>query len=103
MSDRLAQLTRMLEREPGDAFCLYGLAQEYAKQGDLATAIVYYDRAIAADPSHGYSYFHKARCEEERGSVDAAKQTLQRGLEQAIAAHDAKATHEIRAYLDELA
>ena len=32
-SDRLAQLMRMLETDPSDAFCLYGIAQEHAKAG----------------------------------------------------------------------
>jgi tetratricopeptide (TPR) repeat protein len=102
MNDRIAQLTRMLEREPGDSFCLYGLAQEHAKRGEPAQAIRYFDEAIAVDPSHAYAYFHKARCEEGLGNIEAAKVTLSFGLKQAVAKNDAQAAREIRAYIDEL-
>ena len=31
--DRLRKLLALLEKEPGDAFCLYGVAQEHARAG----------------------------------------------------------------------
>ena len=59
--DRLARLLALLESEPGDAFCLYGVAQEHARAGRHEEALAWYDRSLAADPDSGYAYFHKAR------------------------------------------
>ena len=36
--ERLQSLLKMLEAEPNDAFCLYGVAQEYAGREDHAQA-----------------------------------------------------------------
>ena len=46
--DRLQSLLKMLEAEPDDAFCLYGVAQEYAGRDDHAQAESFYLKAIAA-------------------------------------------------------
>ena len=102
MSDRISQLKTMLDAEPNDTFCMYGLAMEYAKQGDLDQSIAWFDKIIAIDPNHCYAYFHKAKVQEEAGDVAAACDTLRIGLEQAKAIGDAKAANEIAAYLDEL-
>jgi tetratricopeptide (TPR) repeat protein len=99
---RIAQLEKMLAAEPGDAFVLYGLAQEYAKAGEMARAVEVYDRCLAADPGYCYAYYHKARAQEALGRVDDAAATLRAGVEAARRAGDAHAEGEIRAYLDEL-
>ncbi|MCA9286859.1 MAG: tetratricopeptide repeat protein [Phycisphaerales bacterium] len=99
---RIEQLRRLLDKEPNDAFCLYGLGQEYARRGDSTSAVQWYDRAIAADPDMSYAYFHKARVLQEADDIDGAVATLRAGLEAARRANDAKATNEIAGYLDEL-
>jgi tetratricopeptide (TPR) repeat protein len=103
MTSRIAQLMKLLDAEPDDAFCLYSLAQEHARAGEPQEAIAFYDRTIAADPSYCYAFFHKARLQEEAGDVAGARQTLEAGLTQARAAGDAKAIAEIEAFLDEIA
>jgi tetratricopeptide (TPR) repeat protein len=100
MPDRIAQLKELLESEPDDVFCLYSLAQEYGKAGDLEDAIVYYDRTIETDPNYCYAYYHKARALEEMDEVERAVATLRTGLERARAAGDVKAESELAGYLD---
>ena len=39
MPDRIATLKSMLESEPNDTFCLYGLAMEHARLGQVAGGI----------------------------------------------------------------
>lgn len=102
MSERIAQLKTMLESEPDDVFCLYSLAQEYGKTGDLENAIAYYDRTIETDPDHCYAYYHKARALEEMDEVERAVATLRAGLERARAAGDVKAESELAGYLEML-
>ena len=63
----IPDLQRLLEKDPKDPFLLYGLAQEYAKAGDVAKAVEYYDRCLAADPLYCYAYFHKARVQQALG------------------------------------
>lgn len=96
--DRLTRLLAMLDAEPDDPFCLYGIAQEHANAGDHETAVSWYDKAIAVDPDDGYHYFHKARSLESLQRLDDAIATIDAGLAAARRGGDAHALAE----LDEL-
>lgn len=98
----LPDLQRLLAASPDDPFLLYGIAQEYARQGDHPAAIAYYDRCLAADPSYCYAYFHKARSQQALGATAEAVATLTQGVAAARAAGDSHALSEISGYLDEL-
>jgi tetratricopeptide (TPR) repeat protein len=102
MSDRITKLKAILDADPNDAFCLYGLALEYAKLGQTEAALASFDKAIQVDPMYCYAYFHKAKCQEQAGDTDGAIATLTSGLHKARASGDAKAISEIASYLDEL-
>lgn len=93
---------RMLEQDPSDAFCLYGVAQEHASAGRLEEAVAWFHRTIAADPGHAYARFHLAKVLERAGDVPGAVSALQEGLRIARASGDAKAANELAGYLDEL-
>lgn len=101
-TDRIEKLRRLLEMEPDDPFCLYALAQEYAKQGKQDEAIAHFDRVIAIEPENGYAYYHKARSLESLGKKDDARQVLRRGLEAVSPSKDAKAHREIQEFLQSL-
>ncbi|MDZ4753427.1 MAG: tetratricopeptide repeat protein, partial [Phycisphaerae bacterium] len=100
--DRLATLHALVEVDPRDTFCLYGLAQEYARRGDVDEALRWYDRCIATDENYCYAYFHKARALEEAGRNDEAIGALRIGLVRANASGDRHAASEIAGYLDQL-
>lgn len=100
--DRLRKLLALLEKEPGDAFCLYGVAQEHARAGRHVEALGWYDRAIAADPDHAYAFFHKARSLEELERVGDACAALRAGIEAARRGGDRHALSELQGYLDQL-
>jgi tetratricopeptide (TPR) repeat protein len=102
MADRIEQLQRLLQIDPNDSFCLYGLAMEHAKRGDHDQAVAHFDRAIHADPNSCYAYFHKAKSLEQQGSLDLARQALATGLARAKAVGDQHAMSEISAYLFEI-
>lgn len=99
---RLESLMRLLEKDPSDAFCLYGVAQEHASAGRLEEAVAWFHRTIAADPTHAYARFHLAKALERAGDLPAAVSALQEGLRVARASGDAKAANELAGYLDEL-
>lgn len=98
----IADLQKLLAKDPADPFVLYGLAQEYAKKGDHAAAVGFYDRCLAADPAYCYAYFHKARSLEALGKVPEALETLARGVAAARAAQDGHALSELSGYLEDL-
>jgi tetratricopeptide (TPR) repeat protein len=101
-SDRLLKLRALLAAEPDDGFVLYGLAQECQKLGRLDEAIVFYDRAIEADPKQCYAFFHKAKALEQakrRGEIEAV---LRAGFARARAVGDFKAASEIEGFLDDV-
>lgn len=100
--DRLAQLLALLESDPDDAFCLYGIAQEHAGRGDHATAIEWYGRAATADPDDGYIHYHRARSLEAMGRADEALDAVRSGLDAADRGGDAHARAELQALRDEL-
>ena len=100
--DRLAQLMRMADAEPGDPFFPYGIAQEHARAGRHDDAIAWYDRTVAIDPAYCYAYFHKARSLEELGRVDDARAALRTGIERARASGDRHALSELSGFLDQL-
>lgn len=91
----IAQLERLLEADPDDAFVLYGLAQVHAGEGRHAEAVGFYDRCLVADPSYHYAYYHKAVAQDAASQRDEAIATLRAGLEAATAAGDGKASGEI--------
>ena len=99
---RIELLQKMLEQDPKDAFCRYGMAQEYLKAGDYATTVLWFDKTIESDVDYCYAYYHKARALEQAGQIDDATATLRAGLERARASGDAHAISEIQSLLDQL-
>lgn len=100
MTDRIEKLMKLLDAEPTDAFCLYGLAQEYARTGEHGRAVEYYRLTIDSDPDYLYAYYHMAKSLEAMSNMAAAKQVLETGLKRAKEAGDSKALGEIAGYLD---
>ena len=101
-TDRLQTLLSILESDPNDAFCLYGIAQEYSTRGDDENALIYYDRAIESDPNDAYSYFHKGRSLQRLNRIEEAIDTLKAGITAARNQNDHHAISELDGYLQEL-
>ena len=100
--ERIARLTKLLELDPTDAFCLYGLAHEYAKRADHELAVEYYQKTLDADPAYIYAYYHKAKLLAEIGQDESARAVLHVGLETATQAGDDHAHSEITELLESL-
>lgn len=98
----IEQLQRLLEADPKDPFVLYGLAQEYAKAGDVGKAVEFFDRCLGADPAYCYAYFHKARVLGAAKRAAEAREVLAAGMKAARGAGDTHAAAEMEALLDEL-
>jgi tetratricopeptide (TPR) repeat protein len=102
MTDRLSQLRNLLDKDPHDAFCMYGIGMEYSKTGNHAQAIAWFDRTMEVDPTYCYAWYHKARVQEQSGDNAGAIQTLEDGITQAIDVGDQHAQEEMKMLLQSL-
>jgi tetratricopeptide (TPR) repeat protein len=101
-SERLEKLQKMLDRDPSDAFLLYGIALEHKKLGDSVKAVEFLDRVIALDPGYCYAYFQKGQVQESLGETVAARTSYERGVEAAKQKGDAHAQSELEGALSML-
>jgi len=90
-------LRQLLAENPASSFARYGLAMEYVKSGDLATAIHEFEALLAADPAYSAAYFHGGQTLEKLGRLDQARDYYRRGIE---VTRDAHARGELQAALD---
>ena len=96
----IAQLDSLLARAPGDAFLLYALAMEHAKQGRHGEAVGLFRRAIVADSANPYHHYHGALSLEAIDDRRGAIAMVREGIEAAKASGDEKARAELGALLD---
>ena len=102
MSNRQAELERLLKKEPADPFLRYGLAMEHKKAGRFAEALEWFARTLEADDTYCYAYYQQGQVHEALGDTDAAKAAYVRGIARARACNDAHAAGEMQAALDML-
>ena len=100
MADRLAQLTKLLEKDPADPFLLYGIALEHKKAGRLDEALDWLGRTLEADEGYCYAYYQQGQTLEAKGDTDAARTAYQRGIGVARRVGDGHAAGELQVALD---
>jgi cytochrome c-type biogenesis protein CcmH/NrfG len=54
--DRIAMLREILAQNPADAFARYGLAMEYANQGQTETSLAEFSKLLQANPDYTAGY-----------------------------------------------
>jgi tetratricopeptide (TPR) repeat protein len=101
-SDKLTKLFAMLERQPTDAFLLYGIGMEYKKLDDYPRAIEFFNKTLAADPGYCYAYYQRAQTEELAGDPAAAKRSYEEGITAANDVGDGHAKSELQSARDML-
>jgi Tfp pilus assembly protein PilF len=99
-SEKLVKLQQMLEKQPRDAFLLYGLGMEYKKLKEYARAVEHFNRVVEVDPNYCYAYFQRGQVYELLGESEAAKASYRAGIAAADRAGDAHAREELTAALE---
>jgi len=99
VSERLQKLLTMLEKEPKDAFLLYGVGMEYKKADDFPRALEYLRKVVQIDSGYCYAYHQQGLIHEAAGDVEAAKAAYRDGIAAARKKGDAHAQGEIEAAL----
>lgn len=82
-TDRIGALRRMLERAPGDARLLFGLANEYEKQEQWEEVASHLQRYLAAVDDEGNAWGRLGNALRRLGRGAEARAAYQRGVEAA--------------------
>jgi Tfp pilus assembly protein PilF len=101
-TNRLDILKQMLAQDPGNSFARYGLAMEYAKTGELKSAVDQFKALIAADSLYVAAYFHCGQTLEKLGELDEARAVYEQGISASTKKGDTHTRGEIEAALSML-
>ena len=100
MTDRLTQLQKLHAADPGDSFCTYGIALEYAKAGNPKEALTWLDKTLVLNPKECYAYYQKAKMLIQLDEREQAKDVLRAGLAVAMETGESKARNELSGLLE---
>jgi tetratricopeptide (TPR) repeat protein len=77
--NRLQQLQKYFEEDPGDPFNIYAIAIEY-NNFDKSKAKEYYDILLKDHPEYVPTYYHAALLYAESGQKDTASSIFEKGI-----------------------
>jgi cytochrome c-type biogenesis protein CcmH/NrfG len=100
--DRIAALNDILTQNPNDTFARYGLAMQYAKQGDLDRSLAEFSILLKSNPDYTPGYFMAAQTLARAERVAEAKAMLTDGIASARRTGNLHAQSEMEAMLTEL-
>jgi predicted Zn-dependent protease len=95
-------LAEILAQTPNDAFARYGLAMEYAKDGEVERALAEFATLLAANPDYTAGYFLAAQTLARAQRLDEAQKMLRDGIAAAQRTRNLHAQSEMEAMLAEL-
>ena len=95
-------LRQVVERNPKDEFALYGLAMEYANQGENDKALEQFRVLTEVNANYCYAYYQAGKVLTKLGRIEDARGWYERGIEASTRAGDEHARGEIEAALGEL-
>lgn len=99
---RIATFTEVLQQDPSNTFARYGLAMEYATQGDSQKALAQFEELVAQHPDYVPAYQMAGQLLLKLDETESARRWLANGLAAAERSHNTHAHSEISAMLDEL-
>ncbi len=100
-SERIKQLEKFYEDDPGDPFNAYALALEYLTR-DAAKTRQLFELLLEKHADYLPTYYHAAKFFADGGDQERATGIFEAGIELARKNGDAKALRELRAAYDEM-
>lgn len=94
-NDRIQQLIRFVQEEPGDPFNVYALAMEYVN-GQPQQAKVYFDQLLTQHPDYLPTYYHAAALYADLDERDRAAELYEAGIALAQAQNNQKTLSELQ-------
>jgi predicted Zn-dependent protease len=95
-------LQEMLVAEPKDTFLRYGLALEFAREGQPQEAVARLRTLIADEPNYVPAYFQAAQMLLKQGESSAGAELLRSGIAAAQAQGNSHAAEEMSALLEQI-
>ncbi|MBC3783964.1 tetratricopeptide repeat protein [Spirosoma utsteinense] len=93
-NDRIQQLIRFVQEEPGEPFNVYALAMEFIN-GRSEQARPYFDQLLTEHPDYLPTYYHAAALYAELGERERAAELYEKGIVLAGAQNNAKTVLEL--------
>jgi cytochrome c-type biogenesis protein CcmH/NrfG len=100
--DKIATLNEILAQDPTNAFARYGLAMEFANQGNVDTALSEFQQLLTDHPDYTAGYFMAAQTLAKAERKEEAKTRLTEGIASARRTGNQHALSEMQAMLDDL-
>lgn len=94
-NDRIQQLIRFVQEEPGDPFNVYALAMEFIN-GQPEQARSYFDQLLTDHPDYLPTYYHAAALYADLNERDRASVVYEKGIELARAQNNTKTLLELQ-------
>ncbi|MGF7216093.1 Tfp pilus assembly protein PilF [Spirosoma lacussanchae] len=94
-NERIQQLIRFVQEEPGEPFNVYALAMEYMNS-QPEQARVYFDQLLSDHPDYLPTYYHVAALYAELDERDKAAELYQKGIRLAEVQNNQKALQELQ-------
>ena len=98
--DRIAALKELLAENPDDAFARYGLAMEYSKAGDVASALAEFNGIIQRNTDYTPAYQMAGQMLMSAGRMEEARKMFEDGIASARRAGNQHAASEMQGMLD---
>jgi tetratricopeptide (TPR) repeat protein len=95
-------LQQFLDKNPNDAFTLYGLALECVNAGDFSAAECHFRALLQSNPDYVPAYQMYAQNLAQHNRPDEAKAILAQGIRAAIRNNNQHALSEMESLLSEL-
>ncbi len=92
--ERLRRLLEFLEEDPGDAFTIYAIANEY-KETQPDNARFYFECLLKDHPEYLGTYLHAAHLYIELDEPDLAREVYERGIDLAQTQNNKLALREL--------
>jgi cytochrome c-type biogenesis protein CcmH/NrfG len=100
--DKIAALNEILQLDPANAFARYGLAMEYASQGNPQAALEAFTTLIGHNPDYVPAYQMSAQTLAKQGRTEEALTRLHEGITAANRTGNQHAASEMQTMLDDL-
>ncbi len=94
-NDRIQQLIRFVQEEPGEPFNVYALAMEYVNT-QPEQARPYFDQLLAEHPNYLPTYYHAAALYADLDERDRAADLYVKGIALAQAQNNPKTLQELQ-------
>ena len=98
---RLDLLAERVQKNPKDLLARYGLAMEYAQQGDHDQALENFRFLLEANPDYVAAYYQAGRLLQKMGQVQQAREMLRQGILVSARVGDLHSKSELEAALAE--